>query len=94
MFSLKERRAKREARRAARQTTNASAASMRKRVYETIANADGLTDEEVQSHLSMNPSTERPRRLELVRSGFIRDSGDRRQTKSGRNAIVWIAVDQ
>jgi len=50
----------------------------------------GLTDEEIQNSLSMNPSTQRPRRVELVKAGLIRDSGQIRKTSSGRNAVVWV----
>lgn len=48
-----------------------------------------LTDEEIQIRLGMNPSTERPRRIELVQSGKVRDSGITRRTRSRRSATVW-----
>ena len=51
----------------------------------------GLTDEEVQLGLEMNPSTQRPRRIELQRAGLIAPSGTRKTT-SGRKATVWQAV--
>lgn len=54
--------------------------------------AEGGTDEEIQTALAMNPSTERPRRGELVDRGFVRDSGRKRKTRSGREAVVWVAV--
>ena len=50
----------------------------------------GMTDEELQRALRMNPSTERPRRIELVRARLVRDSGRTRHTKSRRKAVVWI----
>jgi hypothetical protein len=56
-----------------------------------ITRADGATDEEIQDALQMNPSAERPRRVELVRLKFIYDSGYRRVTRSGRFAVVWLA---
>jgi transcription initiation factor IIE alpha subunit len=49
----------------------------------------GLTDEEIQHALGINPSTQRPRRIELVRDGKVRDSGRVRKTTSGRDAAVW-----
>jgi transcription initiation factor IIE alpha subunit len=49
---------------------------------------DGLTDEEMQTRLGMNPSTQRPRRIELARRGLVVECGTRR-TASGRNASVW-----
>lgn len=52
----------------------------------------GATDNEIQAGLKMNPSTERPRRIELERAGLIRNSGEQRKTESGRNAVVWRAV--
>lgn len=52
----------------------------------------GLTDEEMQDLLQMNPSAQRPRRVELLDAKLVRDSGRRRKTKSGRWATVWVAV--
>lgn len=50
----------------------------------------GATDEEVQMSLAMNTSTQRPRRVELVEGGLVRDSGHRRLTRARRKAVVWI----
>lgn len=50
------------------------------------------TDEQVQRALAMGPSTQRPRRVELVRAGLVRDSGQRGETDSGRRAVRWEAV--
>ena len=52
----------------------------------------GMTDEEMQNAMGMNPSTQRPRRVELVNAGLVRDSGERRRTASGRQATVWVAT--
>lgn len=52
----------------------------------------GMTDEQLQDDLAMNPSTQRPRRVELVRAGLVKDSGKTRATTSGRKAVVWVAV--
>jgi transcription initiation factor IIE alpha subunit len=52
------------------------------------ATPGGLTDEEMQRQLEMNPSTQRPRRIELARRGLVVDAGTRR-TASGRMATVW-----
>jgi hypothetical protein len=51
----------------------------------------GATDEEITRDLKMNPSTARPRRIELVEMGKIRSSGRTRPTVSGRSATVWVA---
>lgn len=54
----------------------------------------GATDEEMQVGLEMNPSTQRPRRQELEKLGFIRRlDGFTRSTSSGRSAIVFIACE-
>lgn len=68
-----------------------SAKSLRARVLEALKTGP-KTDEELQLYLDMNPSTERPRRIELVAKGLVLDSGERRTTKSGRKAVLWKAV--
>jgi hypothetical protein len=66
--------------------------AMQRRVLELLReNPHGLTDEEQQAALSMNPSTQRPRRVELVRRGFVVEDGARK-TSSGRMAAVWKAT--
>jgi transcription initiation factor IIE alpha subunit len=63
--------------------------AMQRRVLELLeATPDGLTDEEMARRLGMNPSTQRPRRIELARRGLVVTCGTRR-TASGRNADVW-----
>lgn len=52
------------------------------------ARPDGATDEEIASGLGLNPSTERPRRIELARRGLVIEAGTRK-TASKRNATVW-----
>lgn len=52
----------------------------------------GLTDEEVIDRTGLSPSTARPRRIELQRTGLVKDSGRTRKTRSGRLATVWEAV--
>lgn len=67
------------------------AGTLRRKVLDYIAaQADGATDQEIQQALGMDPSTERPRRVELQRAGLVCDSGKTRRTASGRNAVVWI----
>jgi len=64
--------------------------TLRGRVLRCIlGSGGGLTDEEMQSMMNLNPSTQRPRRVELVERGLVRDSGFQRKTRSGRNAVVW-----
>jgi transcription initiation factor IIE alpha subunit len=66
--------------------------AMQRRVLEMLqATPGGLTDEEMQTRLGMNPSTQRPRRIELARRGLVVTCGTRKTT-SGRNADVWKAT--
>ena len=66
--------------------------AMQRRVLELLkATPGGLTDEEQQRLLGMNPSTQRPRRIELARRGLVVEAGTRR-TSSGRMATVWRAI--
>ena len=63
--------------------------AMQRRVLELLReNPHGLTDEEQQAALAMNPSTQRPRRIELARRGLVVEAGTRK-TASGRMATVW-----
>lgn len=57
------------------------------------AGASGLTDEEAQERTGLDPSTERPRRVELVRARLVMDSGRKRTTKHGRPATVWTIAE-
>ncbi len=50
----------------------------------------GATDEEICEALNLASDTSRPRRVELVRGGLAVDSGERRRTRSGRMAVVWV----
>jgi hypothetical protein len=52
----------------------------------------GATDEQIQLALEMNPSTQRPRRQELEKMGLIVRTTRTRPTKSGRSAVVFVAV--
>jgi hypothetical protein len=65
-----------------------------RRVFAYLAECGerGATDEEMQRGLTMNPSTQRPRRVNLMRKQLVADSGRVRRTRSGRNAVVWVVV--
>lgn len=58
-------------------------------VFDVIAASDGLTDQEIERETGLGGSTVRPRRRELECAGLVRDSGKRRKTESGRQAVVW-----
>lgn len=68
------------------------AKTLRERVFDLLESTEGLTDLEIQDRLQMDPSTQRPRRIELVKEGRVQDSGATRKTPSGRNATVWEVV--
>jgi FixJ family two-component response regulator len=66
--------------------------TLQRRVLDLLhATPGGLTDEEIANRLGMNPSTERPRRIELARRGLVVKAGTRK-TASGRNADVWTVT--
>lgn len=67
------------------QTLNA----LQRRVLAFIAaRPDGATDEEIAAGCGLNPSTARPRRIELERRGLVVEAGARK-AKSGRYATAW-----
>lgn len=85
-----------------RTTTSATAAALvypktgtqRQRVLQAITDSfDGLTDAQIQDRLHMTESTQRPRRVELVQQGWIRDSGRRRCYNGHSEAIIWVLTD-
>ena len=69
-----------------------SAQNLKTKVYEHIVKCGhrGATDEEIQQDLRMNPSTQRPRRVDLVKEDLVVNSGASRLTSSNRKASVWI----
>lgn len=68
--------------------------TLRAEVFSYIVQAglSGATDEEISEALAIPGNTERPRRVELVEGGHVDDSLRRRKTRSGRSAVVWVAV--
>lgn len=65
---------------------------LRRAVLEFIRSRDnGATDEEIQEALGLDGDTGRPRRWELRNLGLVEDSGMRRKTTAGRNAVVWVS---
>ena len=79
--------------RAAAEEAEPAAGTQRAKVLAYIRECGfhGATDEEIQTALQMNPSTQRPRRVELFRAMLIAKAGTR-PTKSGRAAQVWRAI--
>ena len=68
-----------------------SADSLRRMVLTNIQAFGPISDEELQIRCGMNPSTERPRRIELCKLGLVRKSGLQGKTRSGRACTLWVA---
>jgi len=68
--------------------------TLRSKVYRFIevSGRYGATDDEIQDFLGLEGSTERPRRVELVEQGKVKDGGKTRATRSGRKATVWVVA--
>jgi predicted ArsR family transcriptional regulator len=64
--------------------------SLREQVYNALR-CSPMTDEQIAVRLSLNPSTSRPRRVELVKAGRIVEVG-KAPTASGRTAVLWGVV--
>ena len=81
----------------ARDTAQAAAAAvpagiLRDRVLAVIERTNGLTADECSGRMGLSILSVRPRFSELARLGKVRDTGERRANNSGRQAIVWMAV--
>lgn len=81
-----------QTRREAEEAIQPSAANLREKVLDCIKlHPQGITDEKIAELLKMNPSTQRPRRLELEKAGRIVAAGTGK-TRSGRKAVTWVAA--
>ena len=76
----------------AKRSIQPNAAAYREQVYRCIAWNGAVTDEQIARLTGLNPSTARPRRLELWRDGRIEKAGISR-TASGRKAVAWQVTD-
>ena len=63
--------------------------TLRDRVQDHILHWNGLTCDQVEELTNMRHQTASARIRELFVMGKIVDSGERRVTRSGRNAVVW-----
>jgi len=52
----------------------------------------GMTAEELESRVFLSGNTIRPRLIALAGKGLIRKSEQRRKTRLGRWAAVWVAI--
>ena len=57
-----------------------------------LAHPAGATDEQLMDALHLDGNTLRPRRRELQLMGSLQDSTHRDTTRSGRAAVMWVAV--
>ena len=74
---------------AAESLTPATVNACQRKVLDYLADhPDGATDEEMQLGIPMQPSTQRPRRIELVKLRMIEQAGEGK-TRSGRRAVKW-----
>jgi hypothetical protein len=55
---------------------------------------EGATDDEIEVALGLIHQNASARRRGLVLQGFIKDSGKRRETRTGRDAVVWIVTNE
>lgn len=62
--------------------------TMRRVVLNTILEHSPLTDERIAEISGLNPSTARPRRIELLRMGLIEEAGIE-YTKAHRLSKTW-----
>jgi alpha-beta hydrolase superfamily lysophospholipase len=83
-----------ETSREAARTIAGDTSALRRRVYAAIAAAmpTGLTDEAISEICQMRPNTARPRRIELVALGAVKDSGRRARVASGQRAALWVTT--
>jgi len=72
----------------------ASAEGLRHRVLGAIRDLGehGAICDEIECALDITHQTASARVHELAWAGFIQDSGRQRKTRSGRAAVVWVAV--
>ena len=69
-----------------------AAGEVRERVYQAVlASPSGLTCDECEVLLDLRHQTASARFNELYNACRIVDSGERRKTRSKRNAVVWVA---
>jgi len=71
-----------------------SLANLQRQVLDALKGfgPSGATDEQLTDFIEMNPSTLRPRRIELLRKGYIFQADGTRKTRSGRAAAIWRAL--
>ena len=77
---------------AAHSMTEARVTELERNVLRALGALHGGTIEQVAIYLDASLVTISPRFRPLANKGLIVDSGEKRATQSGRNAIVWRLV--
>lgn len=70
------------------------AKAMRDKIYRMIefAELNGFTVDEIEIETGYPHQTASARVTELLQEGLIEDSGERRLTRHGRKACVWVVT--
>jgi hypothetical protein len=78
---------------AAAESMAGAAPTVRKTIMKVIRDSglQGATDDEIEQITGLKHQTASAARRSLSKVGHVVDSGERRNTSSGRKAIVWIA---
>lgn len=68
-------------------------------IYRALLRFGPQTDDELRKHfilakIAHSPSGLRTRRAELVKAGWLRDSGNKRDSMSGHPSTVWEALPE
>lgn len=61
-------------------------------IWSLIKGRDGLTADQINAMTGISPNTINPTIRGLVLDGWVGDSGRREMTRSGNEAIVWVAI--
>lgn len=64
----------------------------RQKIFDFIKERGGATCDEVEQGLGLRHQTASCFIRFLTQDTLLRDSGDRRRTRAGRNAIVWMVT--
>jgi hypothetical protein len=67
--------------------------SVRRKVYDYLAQSGGKTDYELERDFDISHQTISASRRSLVVDGWLVDSGQTRKNKSGNDCIVWTVVE-
>jgi len=78
--------------REAAQSIEPHLARLEKQVHEFVRDTGifGATCDEIEQRLGMSHQTASARLRRLAKAGYVHDSQNRRKTRSGRNAVVWV----